>query len=114
MEPETNQAVAEHDPVAEREKLELAGRDQINRFLGNPTGQAHDMARDLTDDELQAIKAANDRSTVKDVLTRAYDRRREAHEKQAKEDQERLKGHTTRVPDAAADPVSTDPDPPAN
>lgn len=110
----------EKTPVDEmtREQLEVAGRDEIHRFLGNPTGQAHDMARDLTDDELKSIIAAGaDRHTargaIKDVFARAYDRKREAHEKQAKEDQERLKGNTTRATETADNSVATDPYPPA-
>lgn len=101
MVPETTTAevvteeVASAKPEMSREELEVAGRDEISRFLGNPSGQAHDMARDLNDEELTAVVAAGTnrhtaRDAIKGVFTSAYDRKRKEHEATAKADQDRL------------------------
>jgi len=58
----------------------VRARDLIATHLQLPTGGAHEQVRQLTDDEVKEIVAAADakdpRHVVKDVITRAYDRRR--------------------------------------
>jgi hypothetical protein len=65
-------------------------RNAVRRFLGNPTGQADTMVRELTVEEQQRIvAAAGDRDTARDaikqVLTDAYERRRKEHEAAAQD-----------------------------
>lgn len=74
----------------------LVARNAVHRFLGNPTGQASMMVAELTDGEVeQIVAAAADKQTarqaIKDVMTKAYDRRRTAASEEARQDSERLR-----------------------
>jgi len=58
----------------------VAAREAVARFLGLPNGQAEKMVAELHDDEVAAIVAAagdkhSARARIKDVFSRAHDRR---------------------------------------
>ena len=91
-------------PAAPPVDPRVAARDAIARFLGQPTGNAQSAVQELTDVEAAEVAdAAGDRYTarreIKAVLTRAYDRRRVAAQREAGEKGEflRRRGLAQRV-----------------
>jgi hypothetical protein len=90
----TEASAPEASPVeltdAQKAAAHRDARNAVRRFLGNPTGQADTMVRELTVEEQQRIvAAAGDRDTARDaikqVLTDAYERRRKEHEAAAQD-----------------------------
>jgi hypothetical protein len=68
----------------------IAARDAVSRFLQVPSGNAASQVADLLDEEVNQIVAAvadkdTARQQIKDVFTRAYDRRRESAGAEVKE-----------------------------
>jgi len=84
--------------------VRVVARDAMARFLGQPTGNAQSAVQELTDVEAAEVAdAAADRHTarqaIKGVLSRAYDRRRVAAQREAGEKGEflRRRGLAQRV-----------------
>jgi len=93
-------AAAEKPPIDPR----VTARDAIARHLGLPTGNAQTAVSELTDVEVaEVVDATADRHTaraqIKAVLSRAYDRRRVAAQREAGEKGEflRRRGLAQRV-----------------
>lgn len=85
----------------------LAARNLINRFLGNPTGQAETMVEQLNDEEVARIVVAGEvketaRDGIKSVFTDSYERKRIEHSAEASADHVRLQQRSAAMRALAA------------
>jgi hypothetical protein len=83
-------------PARDSVALNAMAADYITRFVGSPAHVARGNVAELIDSEVDAVIAAgSDRHTAKqeilDILTRAYDRRREVAAKEAQREMDDLR-----------------------